>query len=362
MPREQTRLRALHRLTNQIYDILFNQEFLDTTIRIRKKLKIDVGRLQEKTNASLAEYFNNVIKAQAPLGGYITEDIFDDHYVVFERSRVLAQFLLEQRVITKFSARALSNCLLLPDSSRFWQVMSEVHKIDWPEDYYFVPYYYVVGGLCFDITEYAKKYNKDEFRDLANRLFSMTKGYRDIRKSHLNSSPQFEGIQEYLYFHSYVCKARIENSLLYKKGYPFRTADGWNNYISGRLEFGQVYLNVTELFLEDIELHWGRIQMAKEAVAAFEVLPIGRPKGIKRSRKSMLGNLTWEEIREQVRENPRTLYRLWNEYVNKLGRLDSTMRRCARDNFYKNVIRHPDLRDLSLETHKRGRPRKSENL
>ncbi|MFC1995605.1 hypothetical protein ACFLVM_01850 [Chloroflexota bacterium] len=53
MPREQTKIKALRRLTNQIYSILFNQDILDAIINKRKRLKIDIGELKDKTNDSL---------------------------------------------------------------------------------------------------------------------------------------------------------------------------------------------------------------------------------------------------------------------------------------------------------------------
>ena len=106
MPREQAKIRALHRLTNQICDILYHQEFLNAVINMRKRLKIDIEGLKG------------------------TDD---------DRPQALAQFLLDRRLISKLSARGLTNRYIIQDSGRFWKVASAAYYIDWPDDYYYVP-------------------------------------------------------------------------------------------------------------------------------------------------------------------------------------------------------------------------------
>lgn len=357
MPRNQERLRALRRLTNRLNDLLFNREFIDTVIDMRARLGIDIDRLKHIARDSLAE------RGLANDKG--TWSAFNAAYA---RVDALVQHLVVRRLISQYSAKALRLLKIYSGGGRFWKIVGEAYKLDLPDSFAFVPYECVVGGLCFDITEYSRQYEKAEFCDVTNRLLEVTKG------KYIFDKLPVAGLEEYLLFCMYVRLAIIGSRLIYfergffwddekrkikERGVPFRTIDTWRKYISSYINEFSVYLDVSDLSLDDIGLYWGQIQMAKEIVGAYEWLPRGRRKGIKQSRKSGLGNLTWQQIREQIREQPKDLNKLWNEYVSKLGRQNPVMRRRAIQNFYKQVIVHPDMLDLKLQTRKRGRPRKN---
>ena len=93
MPREQVKLRALNRLTNQINDLIFHSEFIDSVIKIRAKLGIDVRVLQEKAYTSHE-------KRDA-------KEFVDTYGNIYARVGALANFLLERRMISQYSADAL---------------------------------------------------------------------------------------------------------------------------------------------------------------------------------------------------------------------------------------------------------------
>ncbi len=56
MPREQAKLRALRRLTNNINDMLFHKDFIDTVFHMRSRLRIDVRELQDIEHALYVEH------------------------------------------------------------------------------------------------------------------------------------------------------------------------------------------------------------------------------------------------------------------------------------------------------------------
>lgn len=351
MPRKQARQRALNRLSNRIIDIVFNGEFIDAVVKARTKLGIDIETLKEKASTEYDEWW-----------GGRPKDPLDLHASITTRIAALAEFLLERRLIGNYSSRALRSGKILPDSKRFWQIIGETRNIDWPDYYCQVPYYYVVGGICFDITECGKKYEKAVFRDTINRSLEMTGIDWEIRASALDDCP-IENLEEYAYFWTYVRYASFETKLLCFDNSPFKTANAWREYICNdyTLNESSIYLDIADLFLDDIELNWVSLIIAKEQVGAFESPPIGRTKGAKRSRRSGLRNLTWTQVREKVRENPRQLTILENAYVNESGKRNPFQRSKAIQNFYKQVIVHPSMLDLKLQIRKRGRPRKTED-
>jgi hypothetical protein len=351
MPRKQARQRALHRLSNRIIDIVFNGEFIEAVIKARAKLGIDIKTLKEKASTEYDTWLGS--RPQDPL---------DLHANVGTRIAALADFLIERRLIGRYSSQALRSGKIYPDSKRFWQIIGEARDIDWPDYYCHVPYYYVVGGLCFDVTECCKKYEKTAFRDTINRSLEMNGSDWKIRASALDLCP-IDNLEEYAYFWIFVRYVSIESKLLRYDNSPFKTVDAWRKYICNdyTLDESSVYLDITDLFLDDIELNWIDLIIAKEQVGAFEYPPIGRTKGVKRSRKSGLRNLTWEQIREKVRENPRQINVFENAYVNERGKSNPIQRGKAIKNFYKQVIGHRSMLDLKLQIRKRGRPRKTED-
>ena len=350
MPRKQTESRALRRLTSTINGFLYNKGYIDSILDIRSRLKIDVQELQKIAKDSLAEvklpYLSTIHSAGA-------------------RVEALARYLLKRHLIGKKSAHALATFRCWADQGRFWDVVCEADEKTWcSNDFYYVPRHYLVGGLCFDITKYINEYGKQEFCDLTNELLEMTKGGWEIDKSIFEILPN--DLEEYAYYHMYMRLSTIESNLLWWDENYFsnknldKSIASWKKFVGSAVEAG-VWLNVTELFLDDIEFYWHHIQITKELVGAwaYEALPRGRRKGINRSRKSGLRGLTWQKLRNQIRENPKDLNKLWNESVNTFGRHSPLMRRRARDNFYKQIIVHPDMLDLKLQLRKRGRPRKS---
>ena len=135
-----------------------------------------------------------------------------------------------------------------------------------------------------------------------------------------------------------------------KRGFTFRTVNTWRKYISSYIDDFHVYLDVSDLSIDDIELYWPSIDLAKERSNTGEWVRRGRPKGTKQSRISGLRGLTWQQLRKHIRENPQELNKLWNEYVSKFGGYDPVSRRRALNNFYKQITVHPDMLDLKLQT------------
>ena len=158
MPRAQARMRALRRLTKKIDDILFNKEFIDTIIDMRARLGIDINKLKQ-VNHVIFEGDNSLVVNPRS---------------VYGRNGAFIQFLRKRRLISEYSARALSLFRIYSSGGRFWQVVGESYNLDVPDYFEFPPYEYVVAGLCFDITKYIKKYEKDDFCKLTNRLLEVT--------------------------------------------------------------------------------------------------------------------------------------------------------------------------------------------
>ena len=335
--RKQTQLRALNRLVNRINDLIFHEEFIDVVTLIRKRLKLDIKKLQQES---------------------LTDSV-DIHLSADARVDALICFLLKGSLITKRSAKEMRGRKILPDSGRFWRAMAEATDIDWPDVYTFVPYYYVIGGLCFDITDYSTKYEKSEFRNITKKLLDITgRPHRSKSESALNYIAKYN-LEEYFHFYTFVYWANLWSKILDLDPIfsdEIRIVGARNKDLHQWLLPG-VYINVTDLFLDELELYWPTIIGLKENAGGYEQPPIGRTKGTKQSRKSGLG-LTWKQIREQVRNNPRELTRLENEYVSKHGKDNPRMRGKAIQNFYKQVIVHPDMLDLKLQVRKIGRPRK----
>jgi hypothetical protein len=342
-----------------INDLLYNKEYVDVVLQIRLKLRIDMKALQEEARHSLME---GTLPYVSP--------IHNAHY----RVEALAQCLLERHLISKRSARALQAFRCWEDKSRFWGVIYEAsERIDWPDEFFlYAPLYYLVGGVCFDITEYQKKYEKTEFNDMTNDLLKMTKGGWEIEKSSIGSLTV--DMEEYAYYHMYIRQAMFESNIFWWNYDWFPSSrdsfkkvttksfndsiDSWKEFVGKTIQAG-VYLNVTDLFLDDIEFYWHKIQMIKEQLGTYEALRIGRPKGIK-TRHEVVREMTWGEIREYVRVNPRELNQLEREYVVQHGKDNPRLRGKAINNFYKQVIVHRDMRDMKLQIRKRGRPRKIE--
>lgn len=356
MPGKQARQRALRRLTSQINILLYHKEFIDIVIDRRKRLGINVDRLKHIACDSIAER-----------GLANDKGTWNALNAAYARIDALVQYLLTQRLISQYSASALRTLRIYPGGGRFWKIVGEAFKFDLPRQFVNVPYEYLVGGLCFDITEYSRHYNKEEFYKVTNRVLEETNGSFVI-----NDLPVSD-LEEYLSYCTYIRFAKIASRLIYFErrniwdeenrklkecGIPFKTVDTWRKYISSYIDEFNVYLDVSDLSLDDITLYWSDIDLAKEQVGTYEWVPRGRPQGIKQSRKSGLGNLSWQDLRRQIRSNPKDVTKLWNEYVNKFGRESPLMRRRARDNFYKQIIVHRDMLDLKLQIRKRGRPRK----
>jgi len=243
--------------------------------------------------------------------------------------------------------------------------------VDWPEEYKCIPYYFLAGGLCFDITEYINKFEKTAFLNtLYQDVLLGRSRERNANILKLSSMLTREDIKEILAFHMYIRHMEIFSRLLYyyeditlkagKQWGTFQTFRQWKNYIAENLTPYQIYLDVTDLTLDDIALYWGDIVIAKEYVGAMEGPFIGNRRGLKR-RREISRSMTWQEIRNYLRENPRDVGRLEHQYVNERGKLDREERRKAIQNFYKSVIVHPDMKDLGLRIRRRGRPRKSRN-
>jgi hypothetical protein len=134
----------------------------------------------------------------------------------------------------------------------------------------------------------------------------------------------------------------------------FQDLNAW--FANIELKDGRILLDVTDLTEDDVQYSWGMIEIARQKSGLTLNLRPGRPKGVK-TRHEVLDGKTWAEIREYIKQNPQECNSLWIRYVKAQGGPNPEERRKTRRNFYQQVHRHPDMRQLNLPRDRRGRPR-----
>jgi len=141
-----------------------------------------------------------------------------------------------------------------------------------------------------------------------------------------------------------------------------------------------IYIDVTDLDLQGVEELWPWIENLQHLLKTKPPpRKRGKPRGVPARRETVLGK-TWKEIRAEVRQAPSYHTRWETKYVDaEVGRkgkewlaeqqgttevpprLRREWRPKAKDNFYRQVIVHPSMRDLNLRPRQKGRPRKNSN-
>lgn len=122
MPRYQAQERAVRRLTKRICDLLFDPQFINVLLRLRKELGINIKDLKKQANEVLKEkvFTRDRVK-------YVSSTD-----VMYARNKALAQHLLKHRLIGRSSYRALERFTFVGDDGKFWQKIEEAgtKKVD----------------------------------------------------------------------------------------------------------------------------------------------------------------------------------------------------------------------------------------
>jgi hypothetical protein len=137
---------------------------------------------------------------------------------------------------------------------------------------------------------------------------------------------------------------------------------------SEKFKPNRVYLDVTLNSLDDVAWVWPWVENAQRALG-IPPSRRGRLEGEPRQ-KAVLGTFTWSDLRKATRANRRLLSELENRYVEARRKTEEKrtgmkltrdqyrgLRRRALKNFYKQVVYHPEMRDLKLASRRLGRPR-----
>jgi len=321
--RQEDQWRAIKRGLDRSLDILLNSKFQDGIASLRRQFGIDVGLMRQRAKERL-------VTTQSP-----------DSEEGLARIKVLLDFMDEKRLWTRKHGQ---------------QVQRVVRRLF--KEGIILEFRHVIAGLCFEPIGLAKtklQVDQPSADDIVAQLFTDKACYHEFMSFSVFCELQAEVLDRVFYYDS------TESD---------ETFESWREIIATTLLPNHIYVDITGLNIDKIQLLWITIAGIKERLGDVSELRRGRPKGAPSPRKEVVRRMTWPEVREYVASNPRELYRLENDYIaeciakrklKNLGwdnRLVAHWRGLAIQNFYKQTIVHPAMRDLNLQIRKRGRPRK----
>jgi hypothetical protein len=170
-------------------------------------------------------------------------------------------------------------------------------------------------------------------------------------------------------FELFVAFAQVPPDVKAWKGEP---TEGFRQFRDAWFRPNHVYIDVTLSSPDDVSYFWPWVEQAQEALGIPASIR-GRLPGEPRRKVAFVANgvaFTWPETRNELQLNPNLAGRRSNQYLTyrtmreeeRFGRTLTPderhdLRRRARKNYWRQVIHHPQMRDLKLQLRRTGRPR-----
>ena len=165
---------------------------------------------------------------------------------------------------------------------------------------------------------------------------------------------------------------------LFATGFPFvhcwndeSSSNNFPQWLRDSFRPNHVYLDVTLSGLDDVSIYWPVVEKVQRFVGVPEAVRGRLPGELRRQviLRDGRAEFTWSQLRSDLRLHPNLLGRRFNACLaqrteqeeQRQGTLTTDERRRIRQraskNFYKQVIYHPQMRDLKLQRRPTGRPR-----
>jgi len=324
--------RAIRRRVRPHIPIILNQDFQETIKRIHEKWDFVQPNMHPITRLDSER---GKIKNQWDAFNALERIMFVDKYWFYKAVE---------------DGRVVENQFLLDLNQA---IVDLVHKnLILKREYLFNALYFNFVGLKGD---YSKIEDSIVNRICKKNLFNEINEYKYSHEAKLDEAAIFIGLSTFYIRTSTSSSDLVRRIFLYDPAVQGKhmALEEWQKSIAPSLKSKHIYVDVTGLTLDDLELIWRLdIQNAKTQLGDIIKGQSGRPKGVK-ARHEIFDGMTWFEIRQYIKQHKGEAVRIENKYVNQVGGRNPKLRSKAMDTFRRQV-----LSPLGLTIRKRGRPQK----